>query len=160
MVNLKDIIMDKYTDSIRIKDTEISSLGKAVYNASMEGNTALRDKLLNEFLDKCRGDLSHKYFNFDIEVQKNIYGSKTYVPKLLVHTKVVDIKDIARALYLLRNYFNISGGLRLTDAPYYIKERDDSIGYFETGSNDLTLVLDFVEYKCNEIYRDSLLKLK
>lgn len=137
-----------------IEDIELSSLGKAIYNESIEGNIDSRDKLLDEFLNKTKEELGKIYYKFDIEILKPSF--KTHVPKLLIHTNIVDVKDVTRVFYILREYFMIQGNLRLTNEPYYFKE-DGDVGYFKTDESNLTLVLDFVEYKCNELYRESMI---
>lgn len=150
------------TDDITLKvdDLSLSSLGKQIYKNSISKDIEKRDELLDEFLDRVRYDLTNGAYNFNIEIQAPPHNIiKTYVPKLLIHTVIVDSKDITRTFYILREYFEIQGNLRLTNHPYYVKNNDGDLGFFKTDEHNLTLVLDFVEYKCNEIYKESLIKV-
>jgi hypothetical protein len=149
---------------LKVDDLTVSSLGKAIYNSSIKGDISERDKLLDEFLERVRYDLSNGAYNFNIEIQalssSGFNMNYTNVPKLLIHTAIVDVKDITRTFYILREYFEIQGNLRLTNHPYYLKGNDDGdLGFFKNDEHNLTLVLDFVEYKCNDIYKESMIKL-
>ena len=130
-----------------------------IYDASVLGDLELRDKLLKDFVMSVETDLlNHDHFDLNIKVQtQQGYGLDTDIPKLLIHSPVVNIKDVSRLLVFLREYFEIEGGLRLTNRPYYL-DNDGELGYFPHDEHNLTLLLDFVEYKCNNIYKESKFK--
>ena len=135
--------------SVDLEKFSITTLGKLIYNTSVNFNIPLRDELLQVFISKATDELTALDYHFSIMQQ----DSDSVVPCLLISSYVEDVVDVLRVFHILREYFGLYGNLRVTDNPYYINDKGEP-DYFERGNNKLTLLLDFTEYKCNSIYEE------
>ena len=147
-----DIATEKRIPVNEIKDMKLKVLGEAICEKELTNET--RDKLVQGFIDIARKELQE--YN-DIESYRYVVltnpGGEKHIPKLLIHTSVKDTKEFKSILKVLRDYFQIQGGLRLPTMGCHYKTDTGEHGYFDDKENELTLILDFTEYKCNNTYK-------
>lgn len=138
-------------------DSKLQDLGLLIYNESKKGNNV--DELLEEFITLSK-DPKNNLNNVDItrygleEVIINdkymTGGQKRVVPflnyvfnqNILINAIEEEDSTIITFINFLRSIFHIQGGLRVKTNRYY-----------KAGS--LFVILDFNEYKCNEVYKES-----
>lgn len=133
---------------------KLKDLGLLIYNESIKGNNV--DELLNEFINLSKDpennidyvDLTN--FGLDEVIINDKFltnGLERVVPFLnyvFNQDRLIDALEksdscITAFIYNLRDVFHIQGGLRIRTFRYY---KDGA----------LCVILDFTEYKCNEIY--------
>lgn len=140
-------------------------LGEAICEPELDKET--RDKLVQKFIEIARDEL----MDYDKSLQNiQIYkyliptdpqGNRS-IPKLIIHTPVKNISEFKTILKMLREYFQIQGGLRLTTMRNHYVDDEGEYKYFssEENENELNILLDFIEYKCNKVYRGTKVKEK
>lgn len=154
---IRDIETEERVPVNTIEDMIIGVLGEAICE---EVDKTTRDKLVQKFLEVARNDL--KEYDEDIQIYRYIVptdpkGDKS-VPRLLIHTTVKSIREFKSILKRLREYFQIQGGLRLPEMGNNYITDDGEFKYFPEDDNNLNLILDFIEYKCNNTYRSISIK--
>ena len=129
-------------------------LGEAI--CEKEIDNTIRDKLVNKFIEIATSEL--KEYDDTIEIHRYVIltdpSGENSIPRLIIHTKVESIREFKNTLKRLREYFQIQGGLRLPEMGNHYITEDGEYKYFPSEDNDLNLILDFIEYKCNNIYRE------
>lgn len=129
-------------------------LGEAI--CEKEIPNTIRNKLVNKFIEIATNEL--KEYDDTIEIYRYTVltdpSGINSIPRLIIHTKVESIREFKNTLKRLREYFQIQGGLRLPEMGNNYITEDGEFKYFPSEDNDLNLILDFVEYKCNNIYRE------
>ncbi|WP_405285989.1 hypothetical protein [Methanobrevibacter sp.] len=150
---IRDIATEERVPVNTIENMKIGVLGEAICEEDLDKTT--RDKLVQKFLEIVRKEL--KEYDDNIQIYRYIIltdpsGYKS-IPKLLIHTEVRSIRDFKNVLKTLREYFQIQGGLRLPVMGAHYMTDEGDVKYFPDEENDLNLILDFIEYKCNNTYR-------
>ena len=129
-------------------------LGEAI--CEKEIPNTIRNKLVNKFIEIATNEL--KEYDDTIEIYRYTVltdpSGENSIPRLIIHTKVESIREFKNTLKRLREYFQIQGGLRLPEMGNNYITEDGEYKYFSSEDNDLNLILDFIEYKCNNIYRE------
>ena len=129
-------------------------LGEAI--CEKEIPNTIRNKLVNKFIEIATNEL--KEYDDTIEIYRYTVltdpSGENSIPRLIIHTKVESLREFKNTLKRLREYFQIQGGLRLPEMGNNYITEDGEYKYFSSEDNDLNLILDFVEYKCNNVYRE------
>lgn len=155
---IRDIATGERVPVNTIEDMTIGVLGEAICEEELDKTT--RDKLVQKFLEVARKEL--KKYDEGIQIYRYILptdpaGNRS-IPRLLIHTEVRSIREFKSVLKTLREYFQIQGGLRLPEMGHNYITDDGEYKYFPAEENDLNLILDFIEYKCNNTYRSISIK--
>ena len=129
-------------------------LGEAICEEELDKE--IRDKLVQKFIEIARDELIE--YDSNIQIYRHVIltdpaGNRS-VPKLIIHTSVKSIREFKSILKRLREYFQIQGGLRLTTMGNHYVDDDGEHKYFSSEENEVNIILDFIEYKCNNVYRE------
>jgi hypothetical protein len=139
---------------MQVYDCNLKKLGLEIYNKSMCGENV--DGLLAEFIKLSKNpknnlnDMDLNRYGLEEVIINDVIinnGVRRNVPFLnyvfnqnnLINTLEENDECITSFVYYLRSVFHIHGGLRTL-----------TFNYYKHGA--LCVILDFTEYKCNEIY--------
>lgn len=152
-----DIATEERVPVNEIKDLPLGKLGSLICDESIKGNMDYVDELVKQFLKIARSELKESDMNIEI-YRHNLLTDPSgcnSIPRLIIHTKIEDTGEVKSILKNLREYFQIQGGLRLPVMGAFYKTDDGEHEFFDDEANDLNLILDFLEYKCNQLYREA-----
>lgn len=151
-----DIATEERIPVNEIKDLPLGKLGLLICNESLKDNNEYVDELLKEFIETCRLELQKQIPGLEIyrQVLATDPSGKNSIPRLIIHTKADTISDVKTLLNHLREYFQIQGGLRLPVMGTTYKTDNGDFKYFHTDEQDFNIILDFMEYKCTELYKE------
>ncbi|WP_406533935.1 hypothetical protein [Methanobrevibacter sp.] len=150
-----DIATEERVPVNEIKDLPLGKLGNLICDESIKGNTDYVEELVTQFLEIVRDDLKDE----DIQIYRHSLltdpSGCNSIPRLIIHTRLDNVGEAKKTLKNLREYFQIQGGLRLPLMGAFYKTDNGDHDWFDDEDNDLNLILDFMEYKCNQLYREA-----